>query len=367
MALLVPGILVLVLFDNLWIQLLNALYLAFAFTQIVFIGHDCGHRQIFRQPSWNDALALCCMPTVGVSYSWWCNVHNRHHSEPNQIGADPAIEYDVFAFSQNQAVRKHGLGRFLVRFQAFYFIPLTLLYPILMRLNSIRYMMRNKPRYPVVEALLFLVHFPLYFCLVFSHLSLGMGVLFVAVHQSLFSLFLVSTFAPNHMGMEILDEDHGLDFLHQQILTAQNVQSHPFADFWFGGLNYQIEHHLFPKIPRNKLKEAQQIIRPFCKKHSISYQETSMLLADLEVHASGWKLTHNPKIRTATSWLKEGGEPGPLESLKLGYEGSEKGSQGAADHARAATAAGGERQAKAAGRVLSLDRHMLQEIVRKKL
>ena len=274
MALLVPGILVLVLFDNLWIQLLNALYLAFAFTQIVFIGHDCGHRQIFRQPSWNDALALCCMPTVGVSYSWWCNVHNRHHSEPNQIGADPAIEYDVFAFSQNQAVRKHGLGRFLVRFQAFYFIPLTLLYPILMRLNSIRYMMRNKPRYPVVEALLFLVHFPLYFCLVFSHLSLGMGVLFVAVHQSLFSLFLVSTFAPNHMGMEILDEDHGLDFLHQQILTAQNVQSHPFADFWFGGLNYQIEHHLFPKIPRNKLKEAQQIIRPFCKKHSISYQET---------------------------------------------------------------------------------------------
>ena len=92
-----------------------------------------------------------------------------------------------------------------------------------------------------------------------------------------------------------------------------------------------------------------------------------MLLADLEVHASGWKLTHNPKIRTATSWLKEGGEPGPLESLKLGYEGSEKGSQGGADlrELRQLRAENGKLKRLVA--VLSLDRHMLQEIVRKKL
>ncbi len=273
-AMLIPGIFVLVLFNSVWIQLLNAIYFAFAFTQIIFIGHDCGHRQVFREPLWNDLLALCCMPIVGVGYSWWRDTHNRHHSEPNEMGADPAIEYDVFAFSQSQALRKRGLVRWLLRFQAFYFIPLTLLYPILMRFNSIRYILKEKPRYPGVEAALFLLHFPVYFWLVFSHLGLGVGILFVVVHQSLFSLFLVSTFAPNHKGMVILDENHGLDFLHQQILTAQNVQSNPFADFWFGGLNYQIEHHLFPRIPRNKLKDTQQIVKPFCKKHSIPYQET---------------------------------------------------------------------------------------------
>lgn len=274
LAMLIPGIFVLVLFDSLWVQLLNALYLAFVFTQTVFLGHDCGHRQIFLKPPWNDMLALCCMPTVGISYSWWCDTHNRHHSKPNQMDADPAIAYDFLAFAPNQAVRKHGLGRFLVKFQAFYFIPLTLFYPIVMRFNSIRYILKNKPRYPVAEALLFLLHFPLYFWLVFSYLSLGVGIVFVAVHQCLFSLFLVSTFAPNHKGLMILEEDHGLDFIHQQILTAQNVQSHPFADFWFGGLNYQIEHHLFPNMPRNKLKHARQIIKPFCQEHSIPYQET---------------------------------------------------------------------------------------------
>jgi fatty acid desaturase len=274
LAMLIPGIFVLMRFNNPWVQLLNAVYLAFVFTQIVFLGHDCGHRQVFSKASWNDLAALIGMPAVGVSYSWWCHTHNRHHSQPNEIGADPAIEYDVFAFSESQAVRMRGICRFLVKFQAFYFLPLTLFYPIVMRLNSIRHILWAKPKYRAVETFLFLVHFPLYFWLVFSHLSLGTGLLFVVVHQTVFSLFLVSTFAPNHKGMIILPEHHQMDYLHQQILTAQNVQSHPFAHFWFGGLNFQIEHHLFPNMPRNNLARAQKIIRPFCEKHSIPYQET---------------------------------------------------------------------------------------------
>jgi fatty acid desaturase len=274
LAMLVPGILALMLFDNIWIVLLNAVYLAVVCTQIVFLGHDCGHRQVFWKPFWNDVLALGGMPLVGVDYSWWCHNHNHHHSRPNEMGIDPAIEYDMFAFSESQAVEKKGLSRFLIRFQAFYFIPLTLLYPVAMRINSIRFILTNKPRYPVAEIVLFLIHFPVYFWLVFAHLSLGTGLIFVAVHQCLFSLFLVSTFAPNHKGLMILDEGHSLDFLHQQILTAQNVQSHPFADFWFGGLNYQIEHHLFPNMPRNKLKEAQRLVKAFCQEHAIPYQET---------------------------------------------------------------------------------------------
>jgi fatty acid desaturase len=275
LAMLIPGIFVLVRFDNPWIQVLNAVYCAFVFTQIVFLGHDCGHRQVFAKASWNDLLGLCGIPTVGVSYSWWCNTHNRHHGQPNQVGADPAIDYDVFAFSQSQAVQMRGLRRFLIKFQAFYFLPLTLFYPIAMRVNSVRHILSDKPKYRAVETFLFLIHFPLYFWLVFSHLSLGTGILFVVFHQSIFSLFLVSTFAPNHKGMIILDEHHELDFFHQQVLTAQNVQSHPFADFWFGGLNYQIEHHLFPHMPRNNLKKAQLIVQPFCQKYSIPYQETS--------------------------------------------------------------------------------------------
>ena len=275
LALLIPGVFVLIKFSNVWVQALNAVYFAFAFTQIVFLGHDCGHRQVFRKAGWNDWLALLGMPLVGVSYSWWCDAHNRHHRRPNEVNADPAIDYDLFAFSQSQAIKKERITRSLIKFQAFYFLPLTIFYPMAMRLNSVRFMLNNKLSHPVMEPIQFLLHFPLYFWLVFSHLSLGTGLLFIAIHQSCFSLFLVSTFAPNHKGMMILDEDHDLDFIHQQVLTAKNVQSTRFADFWFGGLNYQIEHHLFPNMPRNKLREAQKTVKSFCRFHSIPYAEST--------------------------------------------------------------------------------------------
>lgn len=275
LAMLIPGVVVLMLFDSPWIQLLNALYCAVVFTQIVFIGHDCGHRQVFRDGTRNDILALCCIPTVGIGYSWWCDTHNKHHGDPNHDGGDPAVTYDGFAFSRTQALRTTGPMRFLLRFQAFYLVPGALFYPILMRIHGISFIIRERPRFAVIEALLFVLHFPIYFWLVFNHLSLGTGLMFVAVHQGLFSLFLVSTFAPNHKGMPLVEDGHEMDFLHQQVLTSQNVQSSRLADFWFGGLNHQIEHHLFPRMPRNRLREAREIVKPFCEEHAISYREAT--------------------------------------------------------------------------------------------
>ncbi len=83
--------------------------------------------------------------------------------------------------------------------------------------------------------------------------------------------------------MPILEKDSPLDFLRQQVLTARNVRAAPLTDFWYGGLNYQIEHHLFPTIPRNKLRKAQQIVRAFCKEHNIAYHETGMLQSYREI------------------------------------------------------------------------------------
>jgi fatty acid desaturase len=61
------------------------------------------------------------------------------------------------------------------------------------------------------------------------------------------------------------------------------VRAHPLTDFWYGALNYQIEHHLFPTMPRNKLREAQQIVRAYCEQHSIPYHETGMLQSYQEI------------------------------------------------------------------------------------
>ena len=109
------------------------------------------------------------------------------------------------------------------------------------------------------------------------------AVLFIAVHRGLFGMYMVSIFAPNHKAMPVLDRDSQLDFLHRQVLTSRNVIAHPITDFWYGGLNYQIEHHLFPSMPRNKLREVQVIVKAFCRAHSIAYHETSVLQSYREI------------------------------------------------------------------------------------
>src|SRR5260370_33517810 len=86
-----------------------------------------------------------------------------------------------------------------------------------------------------------------------------------------------SIIAPNHKGMPILEKSSKIDFLRRQVLTARNVYSSPFNDFWYGGLNYQIEHQLFPSMPRHNFKAAQKVITLLCQRHAIAYYETEMV------------------------------------------------------------------------------------------
>jgi fatty acid desaturase len=96
-------------------------------------------------------------------------------------------------------------------------------------------------------------------------------------------LYAGSVFAPNHKGMPVLERQAPLSFLERQVLTARNVRAHPLTDFWYGGLNYQIEHHLFPTLPRNQLGAAQTIVRAFCTTHHIAYHETGMIASYREI------------------------------------------------------------------------------------
>ena len=121
------------------------------------------------------------------------------------------------------------------------------------------------------------LHFALYLSLLFTALEPLQAVLFIAVHRGLYGVYMVSIFAPNHKAMPLLENDSEEDFLRRQVLTSRNVFSHPVTDFWYGGLNYQIEHHLFPRMPRNNLRLAQPIVKDFCRAHAIAYHETSVL------------------------------------------------------------------------------------------
>lgn len=283
LAMMAIGLAVMVWTDNPWIRIVDAIFLGFAATQCAFIGHDAGHRQIFRSTWKNDIIGLINNFLVGGSFFWWMDTHNKHHSKPNQVSYDPAIDYSIIAFSEEDALGKSGIGRFIVKYQTFLFVPLMFLYPISMRIDSLRFLVQSRSKYRYVEAALMAAHFVCYFWLVFAVLDAWQAVLFIMIHQSLFGLYLASVFVPNHIGMVILEEDSDLDFLTQQVITARNIKGGRLTDFWYGGLNLQIEHHLFPKMARNQLRKAKRIVEDFCREKSVTYHEVGFLQTYREI------------------------------------------------------------------------------------
>jgi fatty acid desaturase len=262
-----------------WFQLIIAGVLGLLFTQVAFLGHDGGHQQIWRSRRANELLSVFAGDLlVGLSFGWWVDKHNRHHSHPNYEGQDPDIGEGVLAFTANQVAGRHaGLGRFIARNQAFLFFPLLLLEGLNLHVASARFLAAKKTsRYRPLEIVLFSVHVVVYVGALLLVLSPGQAIAFFAVHQAVFGLYMGCSFAPNHKGMPTIPPGHKMDFLRRQVLTSRNVRGGWLTDLLLGGLNYQVEHHLFPNMPRASLRKAQVLVREYCAKHRISYTETSL-------------------------------------------------------------------------------------------
>ncbi|KOV84121.1 acyl-CoA desaturase [Nocardia sp. NRRL S-836] len=251
-----------------WWQLAVAVVLAVMTTQLAFIGHDAGHKQIFASRRWNEITGYFHSGLIGVSYDWWVGKHSRHHANPNHEDEDPDVDISVLAFTQRQGAAKSGALRWIAARQAVLFFPLLLLEGYALHWHSIRHSGR--------ERYLMIANVVVYLGVVFWVLSPAYAIAFVLVHQGLWGLYMGCSFAPNHKGMPVLSAGHSLDFLRKQVLTSRNVTGGPFVDFLLGGLNYQIEHHLFPSMPRPALRHAQVIVQKFCEQNGISYAQCGL-------------------------------------------------------------------------------------------
>jgi fatty acid desaturase len=308
LALLILGWAVFAVLGRSWWQLLVAAFLAVMFTQVAFVGHDAGHRQIFGSKRANDLLGrLHGGLLVGLSYGWWVDKHNRHHAHPNREGHDPDIVSGAIAFTEADARARRGPRVLLARSQAYLFFPMLLLEGLNLHVASVRALLdrtRTSPRMRLAEAALILVHTAGYLAVLFLVLSPLQAVCFLVVQQGLFGVYMGCSFAPNHKGMPIVGAEEKIDYLRRQVLTSRNVRGGRFTDFVLGGLNYQIEHHLFPSMPRPSLRRAQALVRAYCAQHGISYTETSLVRSYTEV------LRHLHAVGGATARRRGGLAPG---------------------------------------------------------
>ena len=271
------GWVVFALVGDSWWQLLVAVFLAATSTQLAYIGHDAGHKQIFAGRRGNDVIGYSHAALTGLSYGWWVGKHNRHHANPNHEDDDPDLDIPILAFFADQATDKRGFNRWTTKYQAFLFFPVLLLEGLSLHWAAVDAIRRREVRTRWLESTLLAAHTVAYLGAVFLVLPPGKALAFMAVHQGLWGVWMGCAFAPNHKGMPTVTDADQLDFLRKQVLTSRDVRGGPLTDLALGGLNYQVVHHLFPNMPRPHLRLAQPIVARYCAEHAIPYRQSGLL------------------------------------------------------------------------------------------
>jgi len=261
-----------------WWALLLAVPAALMSTMSGFLGHDSGHKQIAASAKTNRRLGLLLGDLmIGMSHGWWNAKHNQHHANPNHAEKDPDVGAGALVFTKEQAAAREGRLGWLTRNQAKLFFPMLLLEGLALQVASVQDLKNRPVRERLIEGSLMAAHAIGYLVLLFTLLPVPVALAFFAVHQGLFGLHLGMAFAPNHKGMPMPGPDDKWDHLRKQVLTSRNIRGGPVTDWFLGGLNYQIEHHLFPGLPRPSLRKVQPMVRAHCEKMGLPYAETGLI------------------------------------------------------------------------------------------
>lgn len=279
--------------DSWWTVLLGV-PLAVLAARTGFLGHDAGHRQIARSARGNRWLGLLLGNLLlGMGHGWWSDKHNRHHANPNHVGKDPDVGEGILAWTEEQAGRQRGVLRWVARHQAVLFFPLLTLEGLNLKVGSLLFLRGRRRRDQLVEGGLLVAHAVGYLALAFTLLPPAQALVLVAIQHALFGVHLGAVFAPNHKGMAMPEPGERWDHLRRQVLTSRNVRGGLFTDWFMGALNYQIEHHLFPSMPRCSLRRVRPLVREHCAEVGVPYVETGLVAS----------------YRQALGHMREVGEP----------------------------------------------------------
>ena len=264
--------------SNVWLLLAVAFGEGICSTQIALLSHDLGHRQVFDDRKRTSYILHLVYGNffLAFSNSWWVDKHDRHHANPNHLEKDPDVQIAFIAFRAEQAIGRSKWLRPLMKTQALVFPLVLCLQAVNARWSSITYLFKDRPKDKWLQLSIILVHVIIYAVFLVHFLGGQNALFFALVHQGIFGLYNSAVFAPNHKLAEFLKAGHAYGVIRKQVLTSTNVTGGSVIDAGMGGLNYQIEHHLFPKLPRWNLAKAHAVIEPALRQYGIEYQQDNI-------------------------------------------------------------------------------------------
>jgi fatty acid desaturase len=264
-----------------WNPILLGLFMSLVFTRAVFISHDILHTQYFKNKSLSVKLSYPFSAIIlSNSSSWWDFKHNiNHHTWCNV----PEKDEDILAMDGAFTTKQKGNSSFLRSTKYLIFWgAMFFMYPAFI-VQSYNFVIKKKKW---GEFALMLLHWPIIWGSMFYILPFGDALsVFITLYITL-SAWLAFGFITNHLGCEVFDKDESesLTWMELQMRTSRSLKGGAFVHWFYGGLNTQIEHHLFPKAPRFNLLKIQNMTRNFAKKHDIKYFETTPIEAYVQIN-----------------------------------------------------------------------------------
>jgi fatty acid desaturase len=251
-------------------DLLTVVLLTVGIVQCCLLGHDGGHGAIFHRSGPNRLVGQLGWSLIGgVGFWYWNDRHNRHHGRANDVRDDPDLAPGL-------------LDRLFGRYPLIVTTLSLFLSPFVFRAEGCAYTVRALHGMRRMHELLLLTVNVLLWGSFFVLLSWrGVG-LFLVSHITI-SLYMVAAIAPNHRGMPLWAHGVELSFLQRQVLSSRNLSTNPAYDLLYGGLNSQIEHHLFPTMPRPHLRRARALVAPFCAACDLAYEAMPLCVAYRQV------------------------------------------------------------------------------------
>lgn len=301
-----------VLSSSLWHCALSAMFLGLIWQQLAFVGHDIGHHVVSHDHKVDDKLGVVFGTFLqGISLEWWKHSHNTHHSVTNSVTHDPDIQHlpflavnkvffkSIFSKYYNRRLNFDKAGEFFIAKQHYLFYVVMALARFNLYAQSLRHNLVGAgtayPRKAKVE-LLAMLGFLTWFLSVLSLTPTWWHtIVFLLVSHVVAGIVHVQI-CINHFPMDTFEGVPQKSFLVNQLLTTRNIECPKFMDFFHGGLQFQIEHHLFPHLTRSRLRYVQEQVKIFCKKHDLPYQSVPFWKANYDVLVKLYETSKELKI-----------------------------------------------------------------------
>lgn len=268
----------LIYFSNTTIgTILSSIFFVMFATQMAGLMHDSGHRAVFKSNLANDLLGTLSSGLIAFTFRRWRISHDQHHASPNHEEDDPDIDRPFMAFTKEQAKNAKPILKALIRYQVYTYFPFSAFTGIYVQIAGIVYFFKNFNIRRSWEIILYAAGFFVWLFLPALVFDFQKALLVYFTVYSMLGLYLFNIFAPNHKGMPFVAKGQRLSFFEQQIATSRNIKGGFLTDLLLIYLNYQIEHHLFPNCPRNKLKLITPYVKKLCKQQGLEYTQVSLV------------------------------------------------------------------------------------------